>query len=522
MNVSRILTLAASRWGDRECVVEITPTENKRRSRSYREFNERVNKLANALLDAGIKKGDIVVTFMRNSIEWMETYFGIIRAGAVVAPLNFRFTSDDIKHVADVTEPSLIILEEELSEVVNAIGSPLPTIERYICIGKSISGKMADYEEFIASYPPTEPETQILDEDNIAVYFTSGTTGTPKAVLFTHKNLFMVAIENFITFPPVPGGNYVAILPLYHVAAFFQWLPYLFRGGTCTLLQEFSPHDFLHTMEKEKGTEVFLVMPMLFDIVEAHKRGDIDIGTCDLSSWQLLNTGSQAYPRHLLLTVSKLFPGVRVNHGYGLSEGAGAATFILEPEDLIRKCGSIGKPVAAMVEARIVDDEGKQVPPGEMGELIIKTDRMMKEYYRNPEETAKVIKDEWLYTGDVAKVDEEGYYYIVDRKKDVIISGGENVYPAEVEEVILKHPKILEAAVIGVPDERFGERVLAVVKLKPDEEMTQEDFLRWCKENFPGHRRPRQVEFGDIPRGATRKVLKPELRERYSGKKEAV
>jgi acyl-CoA synthetase (AMP-forming)/AMP-acid ligase II len=520
MNVSKILTLAASHWGNRECVVEITPTKNKRRSRSYKEFNQRVNRLANALLDTGITKGDIVMTFMRNSIEWMEAYFGIIRAGAAVAPLNFRFTSEDIKHAADVTEASLIILQEDLSEVVNEVRSALPTIKHYIGIGASISDEVENYDEFIASYPATEPEPQISDDDNLGIYFTSGTTGAPKAVLLTHQNLFMVAIENFITFPPVPGGNYVAILPLYHMAAFFQWLPYLFRGGTCTLLQEFSPHDFLHTMEAEKGTEVFLVMPMLVDIVEAQTRGDINIANYDLCEWRQLNTGSQAYPRDLLLTVGQLFPNVKVNHGYGLSEGGGAATIVLEPEDIIRKCGSIGKPVAAMVEAKIVDDKGKDLSAGETGELIIKTDRMMKEYYRNPEETAKVIRDGWLYTGDIAKVDEEGYYYLVDRKKDIIISGGENVYPTEVEELILKHPKILEAAVIGVPDERFGERVMAVVKFKPNEEMTKAEFFSWSKDHLPGYKRPRQVEFGDIPRGATRKILKPELRKRYGGKKE--
>ncbi len=519
MNVSRLLTLAASRWGERECIVEITPAEGMRRSRSYREFDDRVNRLANALRDVGIKKGDVVLTFMRNSIEWMETYFGIIRAGAAVAPLNFRFTGEDIKHAADITGAPVIIFHEDLAGVVNGIRSSLPAITHYIGVGKDTGDQALGYEEFIAGYPAAGPETEILDEDNLGIYFTSGTTGTPKAVLLTHKNLFMVAVENFITFPPVAGGNYVAILPLYHMAAMFQWLPYLFRGGRCTLLQGFSPRDFLHTMEKEEATEVFLVMPMLIDIVEAQKRGDIDIADYDLGTWEQLNTGSQAYPRDLLLTVKGLFPNVEVNHGYGLSEGGGAATIVLGPEDIIRKCGSIGKPLAAMVEAKIVDDDGHDLPPGEMGELIIKTDRMMKEYYRNPEETARVIRDGWLYTGDIAKVDEEGYFYVVDRKKDVIISGGENVFPTEVEEVILRHPKVLEAAVIGVPDERFGERVMAVVKLKPGEEMTKEDFLGWCKENIPGYKRPRQVAFDDIPRGATRKILKPELRKRYIQKR---
>lgn len=521
MNISRVLYWSSYRWPDRECVVEITPSKDERRSLTYKQFDQRVNKLANALVDIGIKKGDIVPIFMRNSIEWMEVYFGIIRAGAVAAPLNFRFTGTDVKHVADVTNPPLIILEDELSDVVNSIRSALPMVKEYVCVRKKPTTQMRDYEEFISSYPTTEVDVQILDEDNLGVYFTSGTTGTPKPVLFTHKNLFEVAVENFITFPPPPGGNYVSLLPLYHTATFFQWLPYLFQGGKCTLLREFSADILLRTIEKERGTEVFLVVPMVIDIIDAQKRGDISVANYDLSSWHLLDTGSQLYPRDVLQDLLHLFPSVGVNHGYGLSEGGGAQTLVLKPEDMARKCGSIGKPVA-MVEARVVDDKGKDVALGEVGELIIKTERMMKEYYQNLEDTAKVIKDGWLYTGDIAKIDGEGYFYIVDRKKDVIISGGENVYPSEIEEVLQKHSKILEAAVVGVPDERFGERVMAVVTLKPGEEMTKEELLSWCKDNFPNYKRPRQVEFGDIPRSATKKILKPELRLRYSGKTSAI
>jgi acyl-CoA synthetase (AMP-forming)/AMP-acid ligase II len=517
MNLSRILSLAGTQFRDRECIVEVTPSRNRRRSRSFKLFNERVNKVANALLDAGITKGDIVMTFMKNSIEWMETYFGIIRAGAVVAPLNFRFTSKDIKHVCDAARPSLLFFDDDLSEVLEPISSALTTIKKIVCVHKEAGGEMNAYEEFLAPHSKTDPGVEIRDEDNLGIYFTSGTTGVPKPVLLVHKNLFMIAIENFITFPPQHGGNYVTLLPLYHMAAFFQWLPYLFRGGKCTLLQEFNPQSFLETMEKEKATEVFLVMPMLVNIVEAQKNGNIDVAGYDLSSWDLLNTGSQPYPKDLLLAVKELLPSVRLNHGYGISEGGGAATIVLHPEDIIAKCGSIGKPVAAMVEAKIVDEQGSEVSAGDMGELIIKTDRMMKEYYENPEETAKAIRGGWLYTGDVARIDEEGYFYIVDRKKDIIISGGENVYPTEVEEVILKHPKILDAAVIGIPDSKFGERVLAVIELKTDKEMTKEEVLNWCKENFPSYKRPRQVEFGNIPRGATRKILKPELRKRYGG-----
>lgn len=520
MIISDILAWSARRWPDRECIVEIDPANKKRRSLSYRQFDERVNMVANALLDAGIRKGNMVLHFMRNRIEWMEAYFGIIRIGAIVVPLNFRFTSSDVKHAADVVEPSLAIIEDELADIITPIRSSLTTVRDYICVGEYIPNGMKDYEQFIARHPVTQPNIRVSEEDDLGVYFTSGTTGVPKPVLYIHKNLYVTAVSNGLTIPLPPNPNSVIYCPLYHTATFFFWLPYLFQGGKCTLLRRFSMHDLLKTIEQEKGTEVNIPMPHCIDFIKAQESGEINVANYNLSSWCLINTGAQPYPTSVIRGLVNLFPTVGVRHGFGISEGGGATGTTLAPDEILRKLGSVGK-AAVMVDCRVVDDEGKDVAPGEVGELILKTERMMKGYYKNPEETAKTIRNGWLYTGDLAKMDDEGYIYIVDRKKDVIISGGENVYPAEVEEVLLTHPKILEAAVIGTPDERFGERITAVVTLKPSEEMTKDELLEWCKEKFPAYKRPRRIEFGDIPKSPTQKILKPELRLRYSGQKTA-
>jgi acyl-CoA synthetase (AMP-forming)/AMP-acid ligase II len=218
--------------------------------------------------------------------------------------------------------------------------------------------------------------------------------------------------------------------------------------------------------------------------------------------------------------MTDLLPTVGIQHGFGISEGGGATLTRLPPDEILKKLGSIGKP-SAMVDARVVDNEGHELPPGGVGEFVIKSERTMKEYYKNPKTTAEAIKDGWLYTGDIARMDQDGYFYIVDRKKDVVISGGENVYPVEVENVLMTHPKIMEASVIGTPDEKWGERVTAVVKLKPGEEMTKDELLEWCREMLPAYNRPRRIEFGEIPKSPTNKVLKHELRLKYGGKESA-
>lgn len=516
-----VLAWAARQWPEREFIVEVDPVNNRRRSLTYKQFADRTNMLANGLLDLGIKKGDMVLHFMRNRIEWLEAFFGVITAGAIVVPLNFRFTSADVKYCADVVQPSLAIFEDELLAIISPIRSSITTVKDYICIGKNIPNGIRNYEQLIAKYPISQPNVRLSENDDMAVYFTAGTTGTPKPILFCHKNFYEAAICNGLTLSLPPNPNSLVHLPLFHLGPFGLWLSYLLQGGKCTILQRFSVHNFLKTIEQEKATEANLVMPHSVDIINAVKNGEITLSDYDLSSWYVMNTGSQAFATGVLQDLLDLFPHVNVRHSYGLSESVGPfITTTVTREELRRKLGSIGRP-AVMVDCRIIDSEGNDVGPSEAGELILRTERVMKGYYKNTEETAKTIKGGWLYTGDIAKMDEDGYIYIVDRKKDVIVSGGENVYPVEVEEILLKHPKILEAAVIGTPDEKFGERVTAVVTLKSGEHMTEDDLFEWCKEKFPAYKRPRRIEFGTIPRSSTQKILRRELKLRYTRKKTA-
>jgi len=454
MNISELLSWSAKRWPNRECLVEVDPERGVRKSLTYKEFDERVNMIANALINANISKGDRILHFMRNRIEWMESYFGIIRTGALVVPLNFRFTSLDLEYVIKIVDPK----------------------SKLICIGDPVPQGMIGYENFISFSSKLKPDIKISEEDDLGIYFTSGTTGTPKPILYTHRSLYTTAVSNGFTIHISSDHNSIIYCPLYHTATFFFWLPCLFVGAKGTILLKFTPHYLLKTIEEEKGTEVNIPMPHCVDIINAQDRGEINVKNYNLNSWRIINTGAQPYSPDVLRNMATLFPNVGLQHGFGISEGGGATLTLLSPHELFKKLGSVGKP-SVLVYARIVDANGKDVMPGEKGELIIKTERMMKEYYKNPQATREAIKDGWLYTGDIATMDEEGYFYIVDRKKDVVISGGENVYPVEVENVLLTHPKILEAAVIGTPDEKWGERVTAVIKLKPGEEITKEELF---------------------------------------------
>jgi acyl-CoA synthetase (AMP-forming)/AMP-acid ligase II len=520
VTISDLLAWSARQWPDKECVVEFDPQTNQRRSLTYRQFDQRVNRVANALLSSGIKKGDRVLHFMRNRFEWLESYFGIIRIGALVVPLNFRFTGADVTYAAGIVEPSLVFVEDDLAELIDRAHPAMSHVEKYISIGGNNIEGLQGYEEFMAGHPVTHPDVKVSEEDDLGVYFTSGTTGQPKAILYTHKNLYTVAVSNGLSIPMPSQPNSVIYCPLYHTATFFFWLPCLFKGGKATLLNRFSPHYLLETIEKERGTEVNIPMPHCVEIVAAQQTGQIQISDYDLSSWYLINTGAQPYPPKVLRDLVELLPSVDIQHGFGISEGGGATLTRLAPDELLKKPGSVGRPVV-MVEAMVVDNESQPVPPGQLGELVIKTERMMKQYYKNPEATAAGIKNGWLHTGDIARMDEDGYFYIVDRKKDVIISGGENIYPVEIENILATHPKILEVAVIGTPDEKWGECVTAVVKLKPGQEMTQGELLEWCRDKFPSYKRPRRVEFGDLPKSPTNKILKPALRLRYGGKESA-
>lgn len=521
MNYARYATVHARHLPDKTCLIERTPSKNERRTLTWRQFNDEINKTANYLSkELGIKGGDFVMHLQNNSFEWLITYYGIIKIGAVVVPLNFRFLGPDILYAAKICDPKIFIIGSEFLEVVQPVQKDLNTVEKYICVGEKVPDDMIDYKTIAASDDVSEAMVDVDDQHNLAMMFTSGTTGDPKPVLHTHYSLNNTAIGNGMSYFVEKNDNYVFYLPLYHSGTMFLWAPFYATGAVGTILREFTdPKWIIEAMAEEKGTDVLFVVPIAIAILNSISSGDINLSAYDLSSWKYMEIGAQPVPFDVLKRLVDILP-CGVSNIYGITEGGGGGLFNLYPDEVLQKPGSIGKPTFG-IEGKIIDFEGKELPPGEVGELIFKTDRMMKKYFNNPEMTEKALKDGWLYTGDLLKIDEEGYFYIVDRMKDMVTSGGENIFPVEIEDALMDHPKIDDIACIGYPDERLVEVVLAIVQLKEGESMTEEEVIEFAKSKLATYKVPRKVLFDPVLRNPTGKLMKPQMREKYTGRKEA-
>lgn len=513
--ISEMLTRNACLYPHEPALIELQPSKNIRKEITWKQFDERVNRIANALMDRGIGKGDRVIHWMRNSINWLEAYFGIIRTGAWAVPISFRFNTVDMKYCADIAEAKAMILGPEFVEQVNGVRRQLTTIKSYIVAGENPCNDMESLEEVISSSSHRPVGVELKSEDACGLYFTSGTTGKPKAIVLTHKNMVCAAVTEQAHHLQTHDDNFIILPPLYHTGAKMHWFGNLLVGARATILTEISPQDIFETVHKERGTIVWLLVPWVHDILVALDSGKLRKEDYDLSCWRLMHIGAQPVPPALVKRWREYFPHMQYDTNYGLSEAAGPGCVHLGIEN-VHKIGAIGKP-GFNWQVRIVDDYGEDVAPGEIGELIVKGDGVMKEYYKNPEETARVKRNGWLYTGDMARMDEDGFIYLVDRKKDVVICGGEKIYPVEVEEILQSHPKIYDAAVIGVPDARLGEIAIAIVDPKPGEELTEAEVYKFCEENLSIYKRPRHIIFDRIPRNPTGKIEKVKLREKYSG-----
>jgi len=519
MTIAEMLARNARMYPNDCALIELKPSKKLRREITWKEFDERVNRIANALIDRRIRKGDKVIHWMMNSISWLEAYFGIIRTGAWAVPLNFRFTSQDFKYCAGIVEANAMILGEEFIERVEAIRPQLPTIKHYILVGQPLPKGMEDFEEVIGNSSLQPVEVELRDDDECGLYFTSGTTGAPKPILLTHKNMECAAITENRQHYQTHDDNFILIPPLYHTGAKMHWFGSLIVGGRATLLTEISPQYTFDAVHKERGTIVWLLVPWAQDILVALDRRELRKEDYDLSCWRLMHIGAQPVPPSLVKHWKQYFPDMQYDTTYGLSESTGPGCVHLGIENQ-HKVGAIGK-AGFNWEARIVNDKEEDVPRGEIGELIVRGNGVMKEYYKNPEKTAETIKNGWLYTGDVARMDSDGFIYLVDRKKDVVISGGENIYPVEIEEVLQSHPKVYDVGVIGIPDERLGEIAAAVIDPKPGETLTEAEINAFCEQNFPRYKRPRHIIFDKIPRNPTGKIEKPKMRQKYTGLKES-
>ena len=483
---------------------------------TYKQFNARINQLAHAFMDLGIKKGSKVSILSFNCNQFMEAYFAVGKIGAVAAPLNFRLHPEELTYIVDHADAEAFIVGEPFLDTVRGIQKDLPKVKHYISITEKPVDGMLHFESWIAKYPDNEPLVLIDDDDPLFIMYTAGTTGRPKGAVLTHKNemvMWMIASSYIISEPNLGDiWHYRAFgaPPIFHLAA-FGYCQFMFYIGATVILptEVFNPTYILETIERERIDTILLVPAMAFFLLMAP-----DIDKYDLSSLKIWASGAAILPTETRKQIYKAFPNVKIFDLFGQTEMSPIVCTLLPSESEGRE-NSVGR-MLPFIEIRLVDDNDNDVRLGEIGEAIYRGPTVMKEYYKNPEATAAAMRNGWFHSGDLLRQDKEGYFYVVDRKKDMIVSGGENIYPAEIEEVLFQHPKILECAVFGVFDEEWGESVKAVVAVKPGEELTEEDVVEHCKQHLAGYKKPKSVDFIDaLPRNPAGKVLKTTLREQY-------
>ncbi len=518
IHIAEILARNARMYPDEVALIERIPAEGRRWEITWQQFDERANRFANVLMEKGVKKGAKVVHLMYNCIDWLIAYFGIVKTGAWVVPLNFRYTSEDIKYCLDVAQPDILLFGDEFTERIDAIRDQIP-VKHYICAGKEIPDYADPFAELLEDAPATVPDVTLGCDDPCGLYFTSGTTGQPKPILLTHRNMFCACMTEKVHHGQTREDNFILIPPLYHTGAKMHWFGSFIVGGRAVILKGVSPEWILEAVSEEGGTIVWLLVPWVQDILLKLDSGELKLEDYRLDQWRLMHMGAMPIPRSLIERWRAYFPSMDYNTTYGLSEASGPNCMHLGIGN-IHKVGAIGRP-GFNWEARIIGEDDRNVPDGNVGELIVRGNGVMREYYNNPEATADALKDGWLHTGDMARQDEDGFIYLVDRKKDIIITGGENVFPVELEHFVYRHPCVKDAAAIGYPDERLGEIVAVVIELVPGKTLTEEEVLNYCRE-VPRYKRPRKVFFGEIPRSPTGKIEKPKLRKKYIGRKEVL
>lgn len=510
--IAEMLEKNAREYPDEVALIELTPSQNTRKQVTWKQFDQDANRIANYLIQKGIHKDDKVIHWMRNSINWLTTYFGIIKTGAWAVPLNFRFNATDFKFCTCIAEAKAIIFEDFFLKTVQEVKPQ--TVSEYIYLGSNLPEGMTSYDNVLKTANATPPKIKLSPEDEIGLYFTSGTTGDPKPVLLTHKNMSFAAEVEQQHHRQSHDDNFILLPPLYHTGAKMHWFGSLMTGAKGTILTEFSPKNVFDTVSKEKGTIVWLLVPWVHDILVALDRGDLKLSDYNLELWRLMHIGAQPVPPSIVLHWREYFPAMDYDNNYGLSEATGPGVVHLGLENEFR-AGAVGK-VGCNWQLKIVDvNDNHDIPECMIGELCVKGDGVMREYYKNPTLTAKTIVDGWLHTGDMARIDKDGYVYLVDRKKDLIIVGGENIYPIEIESAIHSHPKVYDVGVIGIPDERLVEVIGAVIDVKSGENLTEAEIMAFIEGLLPKYKRPRKVIFDKVPRNPTGKIEKTKLRAKY-------
>ena len=533
MPITELLARNAREHGDEVALVELNPTikdmrrmtwkeydliqpepdQPYRREITWRIFDEKSNRFANLLLERGIKKGDKVGILLMNCLEWLPIYFGILKTGALAVPLNFRYASDEISYCVDLAEVDILVFGPEFIGRIEEIADDISEHRLLFYVGESCPTFAESYNIMTADCSSVAPDIELDDDDLAAVYFSSGTTGFPKAILHKHRALMHSAMVEQKHHGQTRDDVFLCIPPLYHTGAKMHWFGSLISCSRAVLLKGTKPEFVLDAVSREKCTIVWLLVPWAQDILDALDRGDMKREDYTLSQWRLMHIGAQPVPRSLIKHWKDYFPEHQYDTNYGLSESIGPGCVHLGVEN-VDHVGAIGVPGFGW-ECRIVDEQRKDVSRGEVGELAVRGPGVMICYYHDEKATAEVLDDEgWLYTGDMAKQDEQGFYYLVDRKKDVIISGGENIYPVQIEDFLHSFDPVDDVAVIGLADKRLGEISAAIIKIKKGYSCTEEEVSDFCKK-LPKYKRPRKIIFADVPRNATGKIEKPRLREIY-------
>ena len=494
-------------------LIESTSRARFRKEITWGEFNVQANRFANLLLSRGVKKGDKIAILLMNCIEWLPIYFGILKTGAIAVPLNFRYTADEIKYCCKLAEVDGIVFGPEFIGRMEEICDRMPKVKLMLYAGEDCPSFAESYDELIEYCSSRTPQIDIKDSDDAAIYFSSGTTGFPKAILHAHRSLMHSCKVEQNHHSQTRDDVFLCIPPLYHTGAKMHWFGSLLVGGKAVLLKGTKPEWIMKAVSEEKCTILWLLVPWCQDILDALDRGDIKLENYELDQLRLMHIGAQPVPPSLIKRWKSYFPKHQYDTNYGLSESTGPGCVHLGVEN-IHKVGAIGKAGFGW-EVKIVDDARGLVKKGEVGELAVKGPGVMKCYFNDEKATRETLYDGWLMTGDMAYEDEDGFLFLVDRKKDVIISGGENLYPVQIEDFLRKNDNIKDAAVIGLPDDRLGEIAAAIIELKEGAECTEEDINEFCLD-LPRYKRPHKIIFADVPRNPTGKIEKPVLRERYS------
>ncbi len=516
MNTTEFLTIASAICPDKYAIV----FEGSRYT--FAELNERVNRLGNALMNLGVQKGDRVAMLQVNTNQCVEVYFAVAKIGAIYVPLNFRAKGNELTYMLNSSESGTIFIGDRYIDLVNSIKPELETVKSFISLDSKHDG-MPYYEDLIKEAPADDIFTDIDDDDTTILMYTAGTTGFPKGVMLSHTSFSIYVLENVSPADPAAEERNILTVPLYHVAGIQAMMAAIYGGRTLLMERQFEPVEWMGLVQTEKANRAMMVPTMLKQLMD-HP----EFGNYDLSSLRVITYGAAPMPLEVIKKAVELFPGVSFINAFGQTETASTIT-TLSPEDhnitgteeerekKLKRLSSIGRPMSD-VEMKVIDEEGNEIPQGEVGEIVARGPRVMSGYWKDEEKTGKTIdKDGWVHTGDMGYVDEEGYFFLAGRATDMIIRAGENISPEEVEVVLLSHPKVDDGAVIGVPDDEWGEVPMAVVVVKRGVEVTPEEIMEHCRANLASFKRPRSVVFVDeLPRNPMGKIIKRQLREQYA------